>query len=100
MKTKVAIVGGEFHVTLEDGSVHEYPVNMTYRAAVLDHCGDNEKMRAAVEAAIGAPDVPAPAPVDNVTDLDAQIAALNARRKAVAPAAKPAAKKPAAKKKK
>lgn len=99
MKTKVEIVGKEVRVTREDGSVYEYPANMTYRAAVLDHCGDNEKMRAAVEAAINAPDVPPPAPVDDVADLDAQIAALHARRKAVAPA-KPAAKKPAAKKKK
>lgn len=98
-KTKVAIIGNEFHATLEDGRVHEYPLNLTYRNAILDHCGDNAKMAAAVDAAINAPDVPAPAAVESDADLDAQIAALRAR-KTGGTATKPAAKKPAPKKRK
>lgn len=70
MKT-VEIEGNEVHVTEFDkkGAVTSrwtFPANLTYRAAIMEHCGDDEKLMAKVQAAIDAPDVlaseAAPAP--------------------------------------
>lgn len=73
---KVSIVGKEFHVQeiAEDGAVlssNEYPANLTYLAAVLDACGEDEALRAQCQAVVDADDVspPAPAPGPTVEEL-------------------------------
>lgn len=78
---KVEIEGNEVHVS-ELGKKGEvvtrwtYPANLTYRAAILEHCDGDEKLMARVQAAIDAPDVPVseakPAPVKSAAKAPAK----------------------------